>query len=60
MTPLNQKSCDDAELRMVLEFLTGVRSYQELGKGYTSHSLFDSADDIKECIERVLGLEPER
>lgn len=60
LTPLNQKSCDDAELRMVLEFLMGVRSYQELDKGYISHSLFDSADDIKECIERVLGLEPER
>ena len=60
LTPLNQKICDDAELRMVLEFLMGVRSYQELDKGYISHSLFDSADDIKECIERVLGLEPER
>ena len=60
LTPLNQKSCDDAELRMVLEFLMGVRSYQELDKGYISHSLFDSADDIKECIERVMGLEPER
>ena len=54
------KRCDDGELRMVLEFLRGVRSYQELDKDYTSHSLFGSADEIKECIERVLGLEPER
>lgn len=60
LTPLNQEHCDDAELRMVLEFLMGVRSYQELDKGYISHSLFDTADGIKECIERVLGLEPER
>ena len=60
LTPLNQKHCDDGELRMVLEFLMGVKSYQELDKGYISHSLFDTADGIKECIERVLGLEPER
>ena len=60
LTPLSQKRCDDGELRMVLEFLRGVRSYQELDKDYTSHSLFGSADEIKECIERVLGLEPER
>lgn len=60
VTPLNQKRCDDGELRMVLEFLMGARSYQELDKGYASCSLFDSAGDIKECIERVLGLEPER
>lgn len=60
LTPLNQEHCDDAELRMVLEFLMGVRSYQELDKGYISHSLFYSADGVKECIERVLGLEAER
>lgn len=60
LTPLSQERCDDNELRMVLEFLKGVRSYQELDKGYTSHSLFYSADEIKECIERVLGLEAER
>jgi len=57
LTPLDVNYCDDDELRMVLEFLKGAESYQELDKDYRSSSLFSTADGFKECIERVLGLE---
>ena len=60
LTPLEQRYCYDYKLRMVLEFLKGAKSYQELDKDYTNSSLFDSADGFKECIEQVLGLEIEQ
>ena len=57
LMPLESRYCYDDELKMVLEFLKGAESYQELDKDYSSSSLFETAEGFKECIERVLGLE---
>ena len=57
LTPLESRYCYDDELKMVLEFLKGAESYQELDKDYSSSSLFETAEGFKECIERILGLE---
>lgn len=57
LTPLSMSDYATDELRMVLEFLKGAKSYQELDKDYDFSSLFMSADGFRECIERILGLE---
>ena len=57
LTPLSVDRYGTDELMMVLEFLKGAKSYQELDKDYDCRSLFMSADGFRECIERILGLE---
>jgi hypothetical protein len=57
LSPLETQYCHDSELKMVLEFLKGAKSYKDLDKAYTFASLFKTADGFKECIERILGLE---
>ena len=56
LTPLNQAGGDTTELEMVLEFLKGAESYQELDKDFRFSRFFSSADDFRKCVERVLGL----
>lgn len=42
------------------DFLKGAESYRDLDTDPDTDSLFDTADEYKECIKRVLGLEIER
>lgn len=56
-TPINLTFYEDDELRMVLEFLKGADTMEDLDRDYGPNSLFESADDFIDCIREVLGLD---